>query len=426
MRSLLKAALAVAAVAVAAAVVLSAAAQPQPQPAPEQRTGDERFEVEVTPEMRRHTRIRDILYFAGTAWAVGVAALLLLTPISRKTRDAAARITQRPFLTAMVYIAFLTLIMAVIDFPLSYYSGFVVPHQFDLTDQSFGAWLTDELKGLAVGLVIGSIVGALALAAIRRFRRWWLAMWIGSIPLILLIVVIQPVVLDPLFNEFEPLRNAQLRAKLLDLASRAGIEGGRVYQVDKSKQTKTLNAYVNGIGPTKRIVMWDTLLAEMTEDEVLAVMGHEMGHYVLKHMWKGLAFGLALSFIGFFIGQKVHDRGLAKYGARWGITGPGDPASVPWLMLILTVGSFLVTPIGAAYSRHQEHQSDVFALELTHLNEPMATAFVKLAENAKREPNPHPFIKYWRYSHPPIAERIPFALSYRPWEKGEPNRVWKP
>ena len=421
MRTLLKAALAVAAVAVTAIIVVNVTAQPR-EPKPD----DQRFEVEVTPEMVRHSRIRNILYFVGNAWAAGVFALLLLTPISRKVRDAAARITSQPFLMAMIYIALITVVIAVIDFPLSYYSGFVVPHQFNLSNQDFPEWLTEQAKGLGVGIVVGSLVGALALSAIRRFRRWWLAVWLGSIPVILLMIVIQPVVLDPLFNKFEPLRNAQLRQKLLDLASRAGIEGGRVYQVDRSKQTRTLNAYVNGIGPTARIVMWDTLLAEMTEDEVLAVMGHEMGHYVLKHMWKGLGVTMAGALLVFFLGQKIHDRGLARYGARWGITGPGDPASVPFLMLLLLGFSFFGTPIGAAYSRYQEHQSDVFSLELTHLNEPMASAFVKLAENSKSNPYPHPFIKYWRYSHPPISERIPFALSYRPWEKGEANRVWKP
>jgi len=423
MPTLLKAALAFAAVAVAAAVVVSVSAQPRRV---EPKADDKRFEVEVTPEMVRHTRIRNVLYFAGNAWALGVMALLLLTPISRTLRDAAVKVAKKPFIAAMIYIALFTVVVAVIDFPLSYYSGFVVPHQFDLTDQTFTAWLTDEVKGLGVGIVIGALAGGLALFAMRRFKRWWLPIWLGSIPLILLTVVIQPVVLDPIFNDFQALKNAQLRGKLLDLASRAGIEGGRVYQVDKSKQTKTLNAYVNGIGPTARIVMWDTLLAELTEDEVLAVMGHEMGHYALKHMWKGLAFGIAVSFFGFFIAQQIHDRALARWGARWGITGAGDPAAVPLLVLLMVAGSFVITPVAAAYSRYHEHESDVFSLELTHLNEPMASAFVKLAENAKSDPRPHPFIKYWRYTHPPIAERIPFALSYRPWEHGEPNRVWTP
>ena len=421
MRIVARLALAVAAVAVTTAVVVSLTAQPQKAP-----EADKRFQVEITDEMIRHSRIRDVLYFVGNAWAMATMVVLLVTPVSRKIRDFAARVTKRPVPMSMIYIAIFTLAVAVIDFPLVYYSDYVVSHQFDLTDQTFGAWMLDQVKGIGVAMVIGALVGSLALYAIRRFERWWLVLWVGSIPLILLMVVIQPVVLDPIFNKFEPLKNAQLRAKLLDLASRAGIEGGRVYQVDKSKQTKTLNAYVNGIGPTKRIVMWDTLLAEMTEDEVLAVMGHEMGHYVMKHMWKGLAFTLSVALIVFFLGQKIHDRGLRRWGTRWGVTGPGDPASVPWLLLLLLAFGFFLSPVGSAYSRRMEHRSDMFALELTHLNEPMASAFVKLAENAKRDPRPHPFIKFWRYSHPPISERIPFALSYKPWETGQPNQAWNP
>ncbi len=406
----------------AVVVVVAISAQPKEEPKGEPK----KIEVRITDEMIRHSRIRETLYFVGVAYSFAALALLLLSGASRKMRDLAARVTARPFPMAMLYIVLLTLAMTILELPLVYYSSFVVPHQFDLTDQSLGAWIGDEAKALAVNLVIGAIVGALALLVIRRVRRWWLALWIGSIPLILLMVVIQPIVLDPIFNKFEPLKNERLRDDLLELASRAGIEGGRVYQVDKSKQTKTMNAYVNGIGPTKRIVMWDTLLAKMTEDEVLGVMGHEMGHYVLKHMWKGLAFGLAVSLVVFFIGQKIYDRGLAKRGARWGITGPGDPASVPWLLLILAVISFLLSPVLSGYSRRMEHQSDIFALELTRNNEALARAFVKLAEDSKRDPSPHPFIEFWRYTHPPIEKRIDFALSYKPWERGEPNRMWKP
>ncbi|MGN6185258.1 MAG: M48 family metallopeptidase, partial [Thermoanaerobaculia bacterium] len=309
---------------------------------------------------------------------------------------------------------------------LTYYAGYIVPHQFDLSDQSFGSWFGDELKGLAIGLIIGSLLGATALLGIRKVKNGWFAIWLVSIPLIVLLVVVQPVVLDPIFNKFEPLKDQVLRQKLLNLASQAGIEGGNVYQVNKSKQTKTMNAYVNGIGPTKRIVMWDTLLAKMSHDEVLAVMGHEMGHYVMLHMWKTLGFSLVVSFFVLLIVQKLHDRSLPKVGPRWGFTERGDPASLPWLLIIASAISFLTTPIIAGYSRHNEHQSDMFSLELTHLNEPMATAFKKFAEDSKRDPNPHPFIKYWRYTHPPIGERIPFALSYKPWEEGKPNEVWTP
>lgn len=423
MRTLVKVGLAVAAVALTALVVTRATAQPTP-PAEEQ-ARDQRFEVRVTGEMIRHSRIVETLYFVGVAWSFGALLLLLTSGASRRMRDAAARVAKRPFVLAMIYIALFTLAMSLLEFPLTYYADFVVPHQFDLTKQPFAGWLGDQLKGLAVSLVLGSVVGALALLGMRKVRRWWLALWLGSIPIILLMVVVQPIVLDPIFNRFKPLEDQHLRQSLLELASRAGIEGGRVYQVDKSKQTTTMNAYVNGIGPTNRIVMWDTLLAKMNEDEVLAVMGHEMGHYVLRHMWKGLGLSLALALVTFFLGQNVHDRGLARWGTRWGIAGTGDPASVPWLLLIVGGISFLLSPVISGYSRTIEHEADIFTLELTHLNEPLATAFIKLAEDSKRDPKPHPFIRFWRYSHPPIAERIDFALRYKPWEKGEPNQLWR-
>jgi STE24 endopeptidase len=372
MRTLLKLALGIAVVTVAVAVIAQ-------QPKPEERTGDERFEVQITDEM---------------------------------IRDAALRITKRPFLAAMIAIALFICALAILDFPLAYYSGFHVPHQFDLSDQSFGSWMADMLKGLAVNLAILMPLGALALLAMRRMKRWWLALWLGSIPVILTAVILQPIVLDPIFNKFEPLKDEVLRQKLLSLASRAGIERSRVFEVDKSKQTKTMNAYVNGIGPTARIVMWDTLLAKLNHDEVLAVMGHEMGHYVLKHIWKGLAVSLAGSLFVFFIGQRIIERGLPRFG----FTTAGDPAALPWVLLVFGAIGFFTTPIAAAYSRHIEHQADVFSLDLTHLNEPMATAFRKMAEDSKSDPSPHPLIEYWCYSHPPIAKRIPFALSYRPWE----------
>jgi STE24 endopeptidase len=410
MRTLLKLALGIAVVAVTVAVVAQETKKEEP------RSGDERFEVRITDEMIRHSRIRDVLYFVGTAWSFGVLYLLMKTGAVRRMRDVARRVSPRPFIVAMLTIAMALVAVTLLEFPLAYYSGFVVPHQFDLTDRSFGSWIGDVLKALAVNMAIMAPVGALAFYAIRRFRRWWLALWLGTIPFILVMVVIQPIVLDPIFNDFQPLKDQVLRTKLLNLASRAGIEHGRVYQVDKSRQTKTMNAYVTGIGPSARIVMWDTLLAKMTHDEVLGVMGHEMGHYVRKHIWKGLALSIAGAFFVYFAGQKIAERRNEDLG---------DSASLPWLALVFGGLAFLTTPFGTAFSRHIEHEADIFALELTHLNEPMATAFRKFAEDSKRDPSPHPLMEYWLYTHPPIAKRIPFALQYRPWEKGQPNQIIK-
>jgi len=247
---------------------------------------DPQLVIHVTDEMIRHSRILDILYFTGFVYGVVELLIILNLRISARLRDLAARATNRPYLIAMTYVVLFAIVTAVLNFPLVYYSGYVVPHQFNLTDQKFGAWLGDEAKALLIGTMISIILVPLALLAIRGFKRWWVVLSIGSIPVIILLFVIAPVFIDPVFNKFEPLKDQVLKQKLLDEAARAGIEGSRVYEVDKSKQTKTMNAYVTGLGPTKRIVMWDTLLAKLDQDEILAVMGHEMGHYVLHHVWQ--------------------------------------------------------------------------------------------------------------------------------------------
>jgi len=394
-----------------AAVVIMIAVLPLLAQQPPQK--DSRFEIQVTEEMVRHSRILDVLYFIGALYGVGVLLLVLASKMSARLRDAAARVSRRPFLTAAVFIVLLTLVTTLLELPLTYYSGYVVPHQFNLSNQTFGAWLIDEMKGLGISLVVGSLIGALAMLGIQRVKRWWLALWIGSIPIMILLIVIAPIFLDPVFNKFEPLKDEVLKEKLLTMASQAGISGGRVYQVDKSKQTKTMNAYVTGIGPTKRIVMWDTLLARMSHDEVLAVMGHEMGHYVLNHLWKGLAAAFVISLVILFLAQRVYEWGIRRWGARWGITGNTDPAAFPWLLMIVATIAFLLSPVMSGISRYREHESDKFGLELTRKNEAMATAFIKLAEGAKIDPYPHPFIEFWRYSHPSIGRRVVFVLQYR-------------
>ena len=380
--------------------------------------------VVVTDEMRAHQRWVDTLYFVGAFYGFGVLIAVLALGISRRLRDLADRVTSRPFLSAMVFWALLTVVTTVMSLPLDVISDYVVPHRFSLSDQSLGGWVWDQTKGMLLGIVIGAPLMALALVGIRRVRRWWLALWLGSVPVMVFMILIAPVLLEPVFNTFKPLEDQQLKTELLDLASRAGIEGGRVYQVDKSKQTKTMNAYVNGLGPTKRIVMWDTIIAKMDHEELRFVMGHEMGHYVLHHIWKGLAFGLAMLLVAFWLAQQAMDRGTRRWGRSWGFDVPHDPAAVPLLLLVVSVFFFLASPVMNGFSRYFEHQSDTSSLELTHLNDAGVRAFVKFAEQSKVLPDPPAFIRFWRYSHPTLAERIVYCNTYKPWEKGEPNRAW--
>lgn len=384
------------------------------------------YTVQVTPEMRRHQLWDDGLYFGGAilGWLVLLGVLGL--GVSRRVRDLAARVTARPLWLGMATFGLLSAVLFIVMLPFEALEGFVVPHRFGLSAQGFGGWLADHAKALLVEVAIGAPVAALALAAIRRFRRWWLALWLGAVPLVALLMVVAPVVLDPVFNDFRPLRDASLRVELEELAGQAGIVGGRLYEVDRSRQTRTMNAYVNGLGPTTRIVLWDTTIAGLDRAELRFVMAHEMGHYVLGHVWIGLAAVLGTLGVACWAGQRVVDTATRRWGPRWGFLVSSDPAALPLLLLVLGVLVFLATPALNAVSRHMEHQADTFAVELTRDGDAGARAFVKLAEGSKKLPDPHPLIRFLRYAHPTIAERIAFCRSYRPWESGQPNRSFKP
>ncbi len=365
---------------------------------------DPRFVVHVTSEMLRHSRINEALFFGAQVYDVVALLLILITGFSARLRDAALRMARRRFVAAMLYIALLITALSLVEFPLLVYGDFVVPHEFALTDQSFAAWLFDALKSFGVALAIVCPLGALAWRALTKYKRWWLALWVASVPLSLVMVFIAPVLIDPIYNDFKPLKDHVLERDLLAQAQRAGIERSRVFEVDKSKQTHTMNAYVTGVGASKRIVLWDTILAKLDHDELLAVMGHEMGHYVLNHLWKGLAFSAAATLFAFALAQALYERTVVRWGAR------DDLAMIPWMLVIAAAILFFSTPVSSAFSRHIEHEADRFGLELTHLNEPMATSFVKFAEDSKVNPDPPAFIEWWHYSHPSTRKRIEFSL----------------
>ena len=406
------------------AVAMPAGAAAPASPAPTAAAAAPPPPVTVTPEMRAHQRWVDTLYFAGTAYGFLVLLAVLGLGISRRLCDLAGRVARRRFVSAMVFWVLFTIVTTALSLPLHYVSGFFVPHRFGLSSQGLGGWLWDQAKAMFLAIVIGAPLVAAALAGIRRVRRWWLALWLGSMPVIVFLVLVAPLLLGPAFNTFKPLADPKLKAELLDLASRAGISAGRVVEVDRSKQTNQMNAYVAGLGPTKQIVLWDTLIAKMDHDELRFVMAHEMGHYVLHHVWKLLVFAVAALSVVLWLTQRVVEWATARWGRGWGFEVVHDPAAVPLLLLVLGVFTFLGTPTVNAVSRHYEHEADVFALELTQLNDAGARAFVKLAEDSKVLPDPPAFIRFWRYSHPTLAERIAFCSSYRPWLTGAPNRAW--
>jgi STE24 endopeptidase len=371
----------------------------------------------------QYYRSGNMLWAIGTAVGLIVPALLLFTGVSGRLRNLAYRIGRRWLPSVLLYAVLFILTYAVLTLPLAYYEGYVRQHAYGLSNQSLDKWLSDWLKGVAVSAVGLALVLWIPYLLLRRSpRRWWLYAGLATAPIAAFVLVVSPIWVDPLFNDFGRMQDRALEARILALAERAGIAGSRVYQVQKSVDTKTVNAYVTGIGSSKRIVLWDTMLAKLNPDEIVFVMAHEMGHFVLHHT---LAIILAATLLvtgSLYLVHRVAGTLIARFGRRFGFDRLSDIASFPLLLLLGTLVSLITAPLVLAFSRHQEHEADRFALELTRNNHAAATTFVRLQQENLSVPRPGPIFMLWRGSHPSLGDRVDFANRYRPWEKGEPLR----
>jgi STE24 endopeptidase len=396
-------------------------------PAPPPRDYVAEVRANFTPENRAYSGTQTALAFIAPLYGLLVALLILFSGLAAKMRDVAHELGDRLYIRVLVFLTLYTIVDFVLGFPLTWYQGFALEHQYGLSNESFGAWFADQGKSAMVGIVCFGLVPILWLAyrAMRRWpRHWWLPMAVGTLPLIVAGALIQPLVIDPLYNTFTPLRDQHLKARILELAARAEIPGRKVYEVNKSAQTVKYNAYVNGFGASQRIVLWDTTLKGMQEDEILFVMGHEMGHYRLGHIWKGIGLYSLLSILLFFLAARLTAWALRRFGPRWDIRELADVASMPLLSATLSLLTLLAQPAVDGYTRRVEHEADVFALEVTRDNDAGARSFLKLGSQNRSDPEPPAWVVFSQYTHPPVMERVRFALDYRPWEEGRPNRYF--
>ena len=356
--------------------------------------------------------------------AIALPLLLLFTGLSSWLRTLASHISGGRFYpTLVVYFVLLSLLLFMVELPLSYYVGFAREHVYGLSTQSFSKWAADELKGLGVGVIVGTLVLWVPYLLLARSpRHWWL--WIGmlALPFYTLVLLVTPLWIAPLFNKFGPMKDKALEAEVLAVARRAGVEGARVFEVNKSVDTAKVNAYVTGVGGTKRIVLWDTLMARLSPEQTSYVVGHELGHYVLGHVWSSVLLSSLLTLMGLFGAQRLSGIVLGHFGGRMGFHQLSDVASLPLLMLLLTLFSLAITPAALAFSRYHEREADRFGLELTHDNRAAASAFVALQQQNLAVPRPSLIYKVFRASHPPIGERVDFINSYRPWARGEAGK----
>jgi Zn-dependent protease with chaperone function len=364
-------------------------------------------------------------YFEGGYWlqlwgflyGVGVAAILLGTGLSQRMRDIGRRVSRRPWIQTMVYALLWLLVSFVLYLPIETYVGFMREHQYGLATQTFGAWFGDELKGLLVEAILLPIVIALLYAAVRRAgERWWIWASGGAFVLILIVLMLAPVFVDPIFNDYKPLREGAVHEAVLSLARANQIPTDNVVEFDASRQTTRISANVSGFLGTTRVALNDNLLNKSSLPEIKAVMGHEMGHYVLNH---GLRLTVYLTLVIAFALWVVHrtmNSALARWGTRLRLEGRADPAALPLALAIFSLFFLLATPLTNSIVRQAEAEADAFGLNAAGEPHGFAMAAMRLSTYRKLRPGPLEEIIF--YDHPSGYDRVHGSMI---WLKEHPS-----
>ena len=367
-------------------------------------------------------------FFFDVLYGCLVLLVVLRWRVATKYRDRAERASSRRFVQVIIFAPLLLLTVAILTLPTDLWDE-SLQRKFGLSVQSWGSWFKDWITGQIVGLIIGTILVWILYGVIRRSpRRWWFYFWMASIPVLLAVFFLQPLVVDPLFFKFTPLQNTHpdLVAQMEKVVQHGGMDipPERMFEMNASTKTTQLNAYVTSFGSSKRAVVWDTTMAKATVPETLFVFGHEMGHYVLLHIPKEIAIDLGILLVLLYVGYRLANWAVARWGQNWGIRSLADWASLPLFMLLLSVLAFLATPAFNAVSRHFEHEADRYGLEVIHgivpdAGQVAAHYFEKSGEINLADPSPSTWMKIWMFDHPTRPERVHFVATYDPRAKGE-------
>jgi STE24 endopeptidase len=350
-------------------------------------------------------------------WSAAIFLVLLQTGASARMRNLAERLPIRALRVAAYWVQFLVA-FTVMSLPLTVYREFVREHQYGLSNLTFGAWLGELGKGFVLGGVLGGIAIAILYAVVRRLpRTWWLWGSVAGVVLATFFIVIVPVVVIPMFNTPKRLEDQRVVAPILSLARANGIAANDVWEVDASKQTKRISAYVTGLLGTERVTLNDNLLNRASLPEIEAVMAHEMGHYVLNHIYKSLTQFAIIIVVGFALLKLVFERLRTRY-PKWDVRGADDPAGLPLAALLFTAYLFVLTPVLNTLVRVQEYEADLYGLNAAAQPDGFAQIALKLAEYRKLQPTP--FEEFFFYDHPSGRTRIHAAMRW----KAEHPETW--
>lgn len=359
------------------------------------------------PKAKRYSRVRLGLLGASLAWSVGSMAWLARQQRAKRLQQRIAEVMPDERLVAPAFLATVGAGSWLAGLPLAYVSGLAVERAFGLTKQSTPDWFVEQVKGLAVGTALQTPLMTAAFIVIRRRPHdWWLILAGATVPLMVVLSNLAPVLLMPLFNKFTPLGDDRLRDQLLALTERSGVKVADIYEMDMSRQSEKPNAMFTGIGNTKRIVLGDTLLRDFTPDEISGVVAHELGHQVHGDIWRLIAMGGAMGFGGAWLLSRLAPQVVTATSDETGVSEVGDEAAYPLLAILGTGLGFLAAPLSSAVSRWMERRADRYAIGLTRDPEGYAQAMERLAATALADPDPPRPVVVMLYSHPPIAERI--------------------
>jgi STE24 endopeptidase len=372
------------------------------------------------------SRIRNILNITGSLWDLVFLWLMLATRTWAGLERWAERISRRRWVQGIIFFAVYLMIAILAGLPLDWI-GEHYERNYGISVQGWGDWIGDEGKLLGLTLAVGVPVMLMFNWIVLRWpRRYWLGAWGVTLPILACLTFIEPLVV-PLFFKQEPLakNHATLVVKLETVVARTGIDipPDRMYLLKASAKFTGINAFVAGMGPTKRYVMWDTATDQLPDDEVLFIFGHESGHYVLHHIPKGFALSAVALFFVFWACAGFAAWMVQKFGSRWGTNELSSRTGFVVLLFAVSIASFFLEPVSNAVSRHFEHQADVYGQEAIHgiVADPQRTAvaaFNALGQSWLEDPNPNPSIEFWLYDHPSTQHRANFALHYDPWANG--------
>ncbi len=361
-----------------------------------------------------YSEIRNYLFFLEAPLGWIFFFFLLGLGISSKLEGASLGSASRPFLQRSIYFFYISILSYAFYFPLNYIS-YHLSGKYGISTQSFSQWMRDDVIDFWVNYGTSLLMVLVLCHLMSKYaKHWWLYLWFASIPFILFFMFVKPVVIDPLYNDFYPLKNKQLETKILSMAEEAGIPADHVYEVNMAEKTNAMNAYVTGIGSNSRIVLWDTTMNKLGEQEILFIMAHEMAHYVEKHIYFGIALYLIFGFVGLWMTSKIMNYVISRWGEALRIPSINSLSAIPLFLCTISILSFAASPISNAVSRYEENRADEYAIAAVGDKEAAIKTFQELSKSSLSQVNPPLMVKLFRYSHPTMLERINHIDTFEP------------